>query len=103
MRNLRVSVPMGEGGTPRLIPLSKLATIRVEDGPAQISRDNISRRISVETHVWGKDQRAKLGLASFVGDGPRGGGAPGQSVSGLEHPLGRAVREPSPALLMSRR
>ena len=63
LRNLRVAAPAGEGGMPRLIPLSQLATVRIEDGPAQISRDNISRRISVESNVRGRD------LASFVADG----------------------------------
>jgi cobalt-zinc-cadmium resistance protein CzcA len=63
LRNLRVAAPAGEGGMPRLIPLSQLATVRIEDGPAQISRDNISRRISVESNVRSRD------LASFVADG----------------------------------
>jgi heavy metal efflux system protein len=61
LRELRVAAPPAvEGGPPRLIPLSQLATIRIEDGPAQISRQNISRRISVESNVRGRD------LASFV-------------------------------------
>jgi len=47
-------------GPPRLIPLSQLASIDIEEGPAQISRENISRRISVEANVRGRD------LASFV-------------------------------------
>jgi len=62
IRELRVSAPAGEGMPPRLIPLSQLATIRIEDGPAQISRDNISRRINVEANVRGRD------LGSFVAD-----------------------------------
>jgi cobalt-zinc-cadmium resistance protein CzcA len=60
IRDLRVSAPSASGG--RLIPLSELATITVEDGPAQISRDRISRRINVEANVRGRD------LASFVAD-----------------------------------
>ena len=44
----------------QLIPLSQLANITVAEGPAQISRDNISRRISVEANVRGRD------LGSFV-------------------------------------
>ena len=49
-------------GESRLIPLSQLATLTVEEGPAQISRDNISRRISVEANVRGRD------LGSFVAE-----------------------------------
>ncbi len=62
LRNLRVAGPPGSSGASRLIPLSQLAEILVEDGPAQISRDKISRRISVEANVRGRD------LASFVAD-----------------------------------
>ena len=53
---------MAPGGARRLIPLSQLAEITVEDGPAQISRDKISRRINVEANVRGRD------LASFVAE-----------------------------------
>ncbi len=59
---LRVLAPAEDGAAPRLIPLAQLAEIRVEDGPAQISRDRISRRINVEANVRGRD------LASFVAD-----------------------------------
>ena len=55
--NLKVADPSG-----RLIPLSQLADLIVEDGPAQISRENIRRRIAVETNVRGRD------LGSFVAD-----------------------------------
>ena len=61
IRDLRVSAP-GPAGTPRHIPLSELAEIVVEDGPAQISRERISRRINVESNVRGRD------LASFVAE-----------------------------------
>ena len=44
----------------RLIPISQLADIFTEEGPAQISRENIHRRIAVESNVRGRD------LASFV-------------------------------------
>lgn len=46
----------------QLIPLSQLASIHVEDGPAQISHDNGRRRITVELNVRGRD------LAGFVAD-----------------------------------
>jgi cobalt-zinc-cadmium resistance protein CzcA len=63
IRHLRVAGPPVEpGGTRRLIPLSQIAEITIEDGPAQISRDKISRRINVEANVRGRD------LASFVAE-----------------------------------
>jgi len=55
--NLRVADPQG-----RLIPLSQLATLTTEEGPAQISREDIQRRLSVEANVRGRD------LAGFVAD-----------------------------------
>ncbi|MEN6533627.1 MAG: efflux RND transporter permease subunit, partial [Bryobacteraceae bacterium] len=60
IRNLKVADPQG-----RLIPLDQLTEIRVEQGPAQISRENIHRRIAVETNVRGRD------LAGFVADARR--------------------------------
>jgi len=57
IKNIRVSGQKGE-----LIPLSQLADIIVEEGPAQISRENIQRRLSVEANVRGRD------LAGFVTD-----------------------------------
>lgn len=55
IKNIRISNQNGQ-----LIPLNQLADIRVEEGPAQISRENIHRKLSVETNVRGQD------LASFV-------------------------------------
>lgn len=57
IRNLKVADPQG-----RMIPLSQLAEIGVEEGPAQITRENIHRRIAVEANVRGRD------LAGFVAD-----------------------------------
>ena len=57
IRNIKVADPQG-----RLIPLSQLTSIQVEQGPAQISRESIQRRISVETNVRGRD------LGSFVAE-----------------------------------
>jgi len=66
IRHLRVAGPPVEPGGPRrLIPLSQIAEIKIEDGPAQISRDKISRRINVEANVRGRD------LASFVTEARR--------------------------------
>ncbi len=59
--DLRVAAPSMGDGT-QLIPISQLADISVDSGPAQISRDRISRRINVEANVRGRD------LASFVAE-----------------------------------
>lgn len=55
IRDLKVSDPQG-----RLIPVSQLTNITLEQGPAQISREKVHRRIGVETNVRGRD------LAGFV-------------------------------------
>ena len=47
------------------IPLAQLADIWEEEGPAQISRENVQRRISVEVNVRGRD------LAGFVSEARR--------------------------------
>ena len=52
----------GPEGKPVLIPLGQLVTMELETGPAQISRERISRRITVEANVRGRD------LASTVAD-----------------------------------
>jgi cobalt-zinc-cadmium resistance protein CzcA len=55
--NIFVSTPDGAR-----VPLSQLASIRIEEGPAQISRENASRRIVVECNVVGRD------IGGFVAD-----------------------------------
>lgn len=55
--NLRVGDSEGH-----FIPLAQLADILDQEGPAQVSRENGQRRISVEVNVRGRD------LASFVAD-----------------------------------
>ena len=52
----------GAEGTSTMIPLGQLVDLKVETGPAQISRERISRRITVEANVRGRD------LASTVAD-----------------------------------
>ena len=47
------------------IPLAQLADVFEESGPAQISRENAQRRISVELNVRGRD------LAGFVSEASR--------------------------------
>lgn len=48
-----------------LVPLSRVATIRVDSGPAQVSREHVERRIVVETNIRGRD------LGSFVAEAQR--------------------------------
>lgn len=52
-------IPKGGGA---MIPLTSLAKIRLEEGPAQISREDRRRRIVVESNVRGRD------IGSFVKD-----------------------------------
>jgi cobalt-zinc-cadmium resistance protein CzcA len=59
-----------------MIPLSQLADIILEDGPAQISRENIHRKISVEANVRGRD------LGGFIADVQRAVGARVQLPAG---------------------
>lgn len=47
------------------IPLAQVANVRVDTGPAQVSRENVHRRISVESNVRGRD------LGSFVEEAKR--------------------------------
>ena len=49
-----------------MIPLSQLADIVLE-GPAQISRENIHRKISIEANVRGRDLGASLLVQQAVG------------------------------------
>ena len=51
---------LGAGG--KIIHLGQVAKIVIEDGPAQISREDIGRRLTVELNIRGRD------LASFVAD-----------------------------------
>lgn len=66
LADLRVAAPPeSPGGPPRMIPLEQLASIEVAEGPAQINRQRVSRRIAVEANVRGRD------LGSFVADARR--------------------------------
>ena len=63
IKSLLVSAPALTAGTAgALLPLSALANISVEEGPAQISREDRRRRIVVELNVRGRD------IGSFVKD-----------------------------------
>ncbi len=55
------NLPIAASGG-QLIPLKQLARVVVEEGPAQISREDIHRRIVVEANVRGRD------LGSFVSE-----------------------------------
>ncbi len=55
--NLKIADSLG-----RQIPLDQLVHMSIEEGPAMITRDAISRRIMIEANTRGRD------LASFVAD-----------------------------------
>jgi cobalt-zinc-cadmium resistance protein CzcA len=48
------------GKNHQMITLSQVADVRVETGPAQVSRENVQRRIVIEANVRGRD------LGSFI-------------------------------------
>jgi cobalt-zinc-cadmium resistance protein CzcA len=50
LKNLLIPTPHGE-----LVPLSRIAQVVVDEGPAQVSRENNQRRIVVETNIRGRD------------------------------------------------
>jgi heavy metal efflux system protein len=52
-----ILIPTAHG---ELVPLSRVATIEVDEGPAQVSRENIQRRLVVEANIRGRD------LGSFI-------------------------------------
>ena len=50
LESLPITSPSGQ-----LIPLSQLARVVVEEGPAQVSRENLQRRLTIEANVRGRD------------------------------------------------
>jgi cobalt-zinc-cadmium resistance protein CzcA len=60
LRQLKIDDPTG-----RQIPISQLADIVIEDGPSEISRHAIRRRLLIQCNVRGRD------LAGFVADARR--------------------------------
>jgi len=60
LQELRVAAPGGS-----MVPLSQVADVVVDEGPAQISRERLNRRITVECNVRGRD------LASAVAEARR--------------------------------
>ena len=57
IRQIPIAAPTGA-----LIPLGQLADLSIEEGPAQISRDRIQRRLTVEANVRARD------LSGFVSE-----------------------------------
>ncbi len=55
LRHLPVSLAEDASGSAPWVPLEQLATIEVKTGPAQISRERIQRKITVELNVRGRD------------------------------------------------
>lgn len=51
------NLPTGRNGR-RMVPLSLVASVDVATGPAQISRDRLQRRISIQANVRGRDAQS---------------------------------------------
>ncbi len=66
---LRIPLPGAADGVRGFVPLQELATIELEVGPNQVSRENGSRRVVVTANVRGRD------LGSFVSEVQRRVGA----------------------------
>ncbi len=60
LHQIKIQDPQG-----RQIPISQLADIVIEEGPSEISRDSIRRRLLIQCNVRGRD------LAGFVADAQR--------------------------------
>ena len=55
LRNLPVPLPAGEGRPVASVPLRQVASLRVVEGPNQISRENGRRRVVVQANARGRD------------------------------------------------
>ena len=62
LRHLPIALPASDGGTTPWVPLEQVASVDIKTGPAQISREKIQRKITVELNVRGRD------LASAVAE-----------------------------------
>ncbi len=62
IRQLPVALPNMGGGPVSWVPLEQVADIEIATGPAQISREKVQRKITVEANVRGRD------LASAVAE-----------------------------------
>ncbi|MDO1528790.1 efflux RND transporter permease subunit [Fulvimonas sp. R45] len=65
-----------------VVPLSELATLRVEQGQPEIDRDNLKRMVAVTARIVGRD------LGSTVADVKRVLAKPGLLPPGMYHELG---------------
>ncbi|WP_437193164.1 efflux RND transporter permease subunit [Planctomicrobium sp. SH527] len=61
LKNLKIDDPMG-----RQIPISQLADIQIEDGPSEISRHAIRRRLLIQCNVRGRDLGGFVGAAQKI-------------------------------------
>ena len=62
LRHLPIALPASDGSTAPWVPLEQVANVDIKTGPAQISREKIQRKITVELNVRGRD------LASAVAE-----------------------------------
>jgi len=62
LRHLPISLPGVEGEPAPWVPLEQVADVDIRTGPAQISREKVQRKITVELNVRGRD------LASAVAE-----------------------------------
>ncbi|WP_426216375.1 efflux RND transporter permease subunit [Methylobacterium sp. NFXW15] len=63
IRALPVGRPGKEGGASMTVPLSMVASVEVASGPAQISRERLQRRISIQANVRGRDVQSFVDAA----------------------------------------
>ncbi len=55
LRQLPIALPSADGEPSPWVPLEEVAKIDIQSGPAQISREKIRRKITVELNVRGRD------------------------------------------------
>jgi cobalt-zinc-cadmium resistance protein CzcA len=60
LHKIFIPLPPAEDNMPHFIPLSEVSTIKVSEGPNQISRENGKRRVVVTANIRGRD------LGSFI-------------------------------------
>ena len=63
IRALPVGRPGKENSGPITVPLSMVASVAVTSGPAQISRERLQRRISIQANVRGRDVQSFVDAA----------------------------------------
>ena len=78
-------IPVGGSNGQQIVPLGQLAKLEYATGPAQISREQIQRRIVVEANVRGRD------LGGFVREARARVGREREARSRLLLGVGRAV------------